>query len=766
MNRPVCLGVCCIVLIMLCFSGHYCRAEDQIIGEVRAVEGTAKFKPSGELEFTEAEKGDQVSVDNAYLTEEESKLLLGFDDNSHHSLGRDSSVYINDFGEEGRTTYYHGHVAKGYVRFLKRLRDTEPPSAYVVTTPTAVISVKPHKDKADFIVQVHNDYQTDVTVLFGKLTVENILDDVKEERTLRSCQRVFIDAGKAPSKAYWVSEKTMERLLERTTIKGTLSEETPQCKKAEKECPCPWGYGQDTDGTCKPCAFFAGALYDPEKCECVCPCPKGTFPNPIDGRCLPACPTQAPVLRSSLSPPDPNVLPHEGCGYCSCCDNGLGCYLSFWGDPSCSSPACGHCGPPIAIWPPIITPADPFGLYPCAKCCDCDLHLAIVGGPCGLNAAAFPTAGSCGPTAKCISRAECLANGGYFVRTDWRVFARPCWVCQRDQPIVAFKAMAAAGGACGPCEKMSYKTGARECVPITDGTPCFSEEADCGECKGGKCEKLQECPEGQKYDSKCECVDKPEDGEPPQQEAPPAPPEEKECETNSQCSKETAGKKPCCREGQCVKYQRCPDGKYRCRCDEAQPPSEPPRETPPPAPRPRPADCGKCEERVSGTCVKCWRLDKKCYQGRCVDTLPDCGPCKVRRGSRCVSCAELGLRCDRRGRCVRGSVRCGPCQEKRNGQCYSCAQLEKKCVNGRCVRRSAQCGPCQERRGDSCVSCRKAGKTCVNGRCVKLRFPSPGSQDNGPTQTPQGGPSVYPGVQIKPGGRIQVDPEKLRETLR
>jgi hypothetical protein len=164
--------------------------------------------------------------------------------------------------------------------------------------------------------------------------------------------------------------------------------------------------------------------------------------------------------------------------------------------------------------------------------------------------------------------------------------------------------------------------------------------------------------------------------------------------------------------------------------------------------------------------VKCWRLDKKCYQGRCVDTLPDCGPCKVRRGSRCVSCAELGLRCDRRGRCVRGSVRCGPCQEKRNGQCYSCAQLEKKCVNGRCVRRSAQCGPCQERRGDSCVSCRKAGKTCVNGRCVKLRFPSPGSQDNGPTQTPQGGPSVYPGVQIKPGGRIQVDPEKLRETLR
>jgi hypothetical protein len=602
-------------------------------------------------------------------------------------------------------------------------------------------------------------------VLFGKISVENIMEDLEEERTVRSCQRVYIDSGKEPSKTYWVSEETMERLMERSTIKGTLSEQIPQCRRAEKECPCPWGYGQDTDGSCKPCAFFAGALYDPENCECVCPCPPGTFPNPIDGRCLPSCPTQAPVLKSSISPPDPTVLPHEGCGYCGCCEGVHGCYLSFWGDPSCSASPCGHCGPPIAIWPPIVTPPDPFGLYPCAKCCDCDLHLPLIGGPCGLNAASFPTAGSCGPTSKCISRAQCLANGGYFVRTDWRVFARPCWVCQRDKPIVAFKAMAAAGGSCGPCEKLSYKTGKPECVPLADGTQCFDGEANCGECVKGKCKEAEPCPKGKKYDSKCECVDKPEGEAPPTEEAEPEV-EEDECKTNSECSKQTAGKKPCCREGECAKYQRCDDGKYRCDCEGVEEPSEPePKPTPRPRPKPSP-QCGQCEERVSGTCVECWQLDKKCYRGRCVDRLPDCGPCSVRRGGNCVSCEQLGMRCNRRGRCVRTQVECGPCRERRQGQCYPCSALEKTCVNGRCVRKPQQCGPCQERRGNSCVSCRQLGKQCVNGKCVNVgRYP-PETGEPGQTQPPSGKQPGFPGVKIDPGGRIQVDPEKLRQFIK
>lgn len=762
MKRHVLRSVILAFLSIFFLLFHHQAMADDPIGRALDFQGQAKVLESGKLDYKEVKKGDPIEMENAYLTEEDSKLLLKFDDDSYHSLGRDSSVYINDFGEEGPATFYHGHVAKGYIRFIKDFQKTRPPSGYVVTTPTSVIVLKPHKDRADFIVQVHNDYQTDVTVLFGKLTVENILDDLEEKRTLRSCQRVFIDAGKDPSKVYGVSAKTMERLIERTTIKGTLPEDIPECKKPEKECPCPWGFGQDADGSCKPCAFYAGALYDPDKCECVCPCPPGSFPNPINGQCLPACPTQAPVLKSTLPTPDPNVLPHHGCGYCSCCESGSGCYLSIWGDPSCSNPACGHCGPPIAIWPPVITPPDPFGLYPCAKCCDCDLMLPVIGGPCGLNAAAFPTAGSCGPTSKCISRAQCIANGGYFVRTEWRVFARPCWVCQRDKPIVAYKAMAAGGGSCGPCEKLTYKSGKPECEPVKEGVPCFTKEAECGECVDGECEKLKPCPEGKKYDSKCECVEKPESEKPgPEEVSPPTqePEPEPECESNSECSKETAGKKPCCRQGECAKYQRCSDGKYRCECDqEYEEPREPPS-TPPPS---RPSSCGKCEQRVSGMCVECWRLDKKCYKGKCVNKLPSCGRCQVRRGDNCYHCEQLGLECNRYGKCRRPRPGCGPCEEMRKGRCYSCARLGKSCANGRCVDKPkpVTCGPCQVKRGNSCVSCQQLGMKCVKGRCVRPDGPS-----GGQTRTPGASTPSGPGIEITPGGSIKVDPNQLRKFI-
>ena len=466
----VCLG---LILSLACL--NTAQAADKI-GEVGELQGEAHCLKSGDTEEKTINKGDPVELEAKISTKVDSKIWLKLDDESHNSLGEKSIVYINDFGSDGDSTYYHGHAEKGAVRYIKKLEVTDPPSSYVVTTPTALIVVEPTERAADFVVRAPNEFQTEVTVIWGKVTVKNILEEITKERTIRSCQRVYVDAGKKPSPKYWVSSETLRDMIELTTIPGTLPDDVPDCEPRERSCPCPWGMAMDIDGQCKPCAFYAGAMYDPDLCRCVCPCPPGFFPDSIDGECLPECPSDAPVAVPGIFPPDPDVLPHTGCPLCDCCPFGNFCTLSFPGDPTCPHFRCGDCGgPPGPGLPPFVVPPMPGDWYDCPKCCLCDTRFGGPGNPCGLNAAGFPSGALCGPGPRCISRNECIAQGGFFLRTEWRLPFGPCWVCRSDPPKYMVKAAAGPGGQCKECKKLTFKSGKPECVPIKDGTRCLHE---------------------------------------------------------------------------------------------------------------------------------------------------------------------------------------------------------------------------------------------------------------------------------------------------
>ena len=592
------------------FASHWAaEAARTTIGKAFAVEGSSKVLHPGKPQEEDLKKQDPVALEDRVRTLPQSRAYVVLHDKSSFSLAQESIVFLNDFGVEQKATYFHGHVAKGLVRFVKKLRVTKPSSSYVITTPTALIAVEPTDEEGDFLVEVLSELQTNLTVLHGKVRLKNIVEEIPGERMLEPGQTALVVAGKEPSSVFQSTKEGMEGLVQSSTIPGTLPtdnipEVTPPSPEPSPQppapqpippspgpapeppgpeptpvppepwppeppspwppgpwppgpwppapipqpvCPCPAGFAMDAGGTCRPCA--PGAVYNPLTCGCECLCPPGTFANAADGTCTPQCPTQMPIAKPGLAPPNPNVMPNAGCPECACCDDAVGCYLSFLGDASCGDGRCGNCPGPTL-------PADPLSSYPCPKCCDCDQAAAAPGNPCGINAAGLATDGTCGPGQRCISMLNCLMMGGYFIQTETVTPGMPCWVCQVDMPTRALKFMGPTSPRCPNCTKLTYRRGRPECVPVSEGKLCY-ECGKCGVCKKGKCVEKPPCPPDTVLNEKCECE----------------PVVRKRCDSDEQCRKATGGLKPCCVNGVCKTFIRCPDGTYRCRCPE--PPPEP-----------------------------------------------------------------------------------------------------------------------------------------------------------------------------------------------
>jgi|GEM_PF-4585439 hypothetical protein len=242
------------------------------IGSVNAVEGEARVNGAGQTEFKSIKAGDPVSLNDSIQTDQNSKVHIKLDDDSHNSLGELSEINLYDFERQNVAQFYGADVPSGLIRFVKKLVVTDPASSYTVTTPTAIINVEPG-DKADFVVQVFSQKQTTVTVIWGKVRVKNVLEDLQTERIVGSCRRVDVEENKVPSQVMGVSSRTLKDLITKTTIPGTLSEDVPNCGESfaiRKECH----RGHIWDGErCVPCRelgliFQNGRCVPPDCGEC------------------------------------------------------------------------------------------------------------------------------------------------------------------------------------------------------------------------------------------------------------------------------------------------------------------------------------------------------------------------------------------------------------------------------------------------------------------------------------------------------------------
>jgi hypothetical protein len=201
------------------------------VGRVESIEGVNLVRSSDAKEFKRLERSDQVSLNDTIKTEKSSKVWIKLKDLSDHSLGEFSELYVYDFDVQDKSTFYAADISGGIVRFRKRLGKTDPPSSYTISTPTAMIQVLPEERPADFVVNVYSRKKTSVTVIWGKVSVKNLKDDLPGERIVESCRKVDIEEDQAPTRPVGVSSKTLSQLISRTTIKGTLPEEVPQCSE-------------------------------------------------------------------------------------------------------------------------------------------------------------------------------------------------------------------------------------------------------------------------------------------------------------------------------------------------------------------------------------------------------------------------------------------------------------------------------------------------------------------------------------------------------
>jgi hypothetical protein len=362
----------------------------EVLAIVEAIEREAAIQRAGEAKFTKLAVKQPVHLMDFLSTGARSKLwwrgvfsaysVSGdwnpVPDVTHGSLGAESLFSFMQFQRTGASYQVIGQVPKGSVRFIKKLPTTDPPSAFIIVTPTAWIEVLPTDRAADFVVQSINQALTTVTVLWGKVRVKNVSDKLKETRVLTSCQEVDVEREKEPGRVRWVSTDTMDKLIKRTTIPKTLPMDVPSCERVKKEvilepgevyvappgvllfpvpvptpgekvkeeCPCPCPEGQQFNqqtGQCTPCR--RGATYNAQTCSCDCPCPTGQVLLPGTG-CVPQCPpgfsidydmstafpyrcpvcTQSSVpLRATGVPPPTGCQTNQTCGPCEDCVRGV-----------------------------------------------------------------------------------------------------------------------------------------------------------------------------------------------------------------------------------------------------------------------------------------------------------------------------------------------------------------------------------------------------------------------------------------------------------
>jgi hypothetical protein len=233
------------------------------VGSVKALVGETHVNGEGQAEFKSLKAGDPISLNEYIQTDQNSKVLINLDDDSHNSLGELSEINLYDFERQNVAQYYAANVTSGLIRFVKKLSVTNPLSSYSVTTPTAIINVEPG-DKADFVVQVFSQKRTTVTVIWGKVRVKNVLEDLATEKIVDSCRKVDVEENKVPSRVMGVSSQTLKGLITRTTVPRTLSEDIPNCGESfaiKKKCPdrLIWDGEQCVPPDCGDCRVLWGS---------------------------------------------------------------------------------------------------------------------------------------------------------------------------------------------------------------------------------------------------------------------------------------------------------------------------------------------------------------------------------------------------------------------------------------------------------------------------------------------------------------------------
>ena len=223
-----------LFLVLLCLSfaawpsSRTAQAKDASSAVAAAVEGMAELYPEGGAEPGPIEKDTIIQPWDSVSTLEKGKLLLRWDNGLIVSMGELSSIlYASD--EEGSPDRQDIQIMEGILRVSPDKPTEGRPQQYSIETPLASIVPKNPNEFVDFIVEVYPPIRTVVTVISGEVVIADPKGAGWKEKTVAACQSVSIEEGKGGPVIQSSEVANLQRLIQASTIEGTLQAELDQC---------------------------------------------------------------------------------------------------------------------------------------------------------------------------------------------------------------------------------------------------------------------------------------------------------------------------------------------------------------------------------------------------------------------------------------------------------------------------------------------------------------------------------------------------------
>ena len=214
-----------IVIAVVCVTWAGPASSDaQVAGApraaVQAVQGDANVAVDRDQEPTKLAVGSMVDAWNTVSTNENGKLFLKWETGMLNSIGGSSSIFLAS-RETERGPVDTIEMTEGLLRVTKQ-GGGGAGTPYMVVTPAASIEPANYDEPVDFIVEVYVPTTAVITVVSGNVRVKNLTSSRPTETVLSSCQTVYVEEGKPKLEALASSSEDLLRLVDGTTIAGTI----------------------------------------------------------------------------------------------------------------------------------------------------------------------------------------------------------------------------------------------------------------------------------------------------------------------------------------------------------------------------------------------------------------------------------------------------------------------------------------------------------------------------------------------------------------
>ncbi len=213
------LLIASICLTLPCASYGQAAAAPQAV--VQAVQGDATVAVDQDQEPVGLAPGSTIDAWNTVSTDEASKLFVRWNTGILNSLGELTSIFLTSSQTE-RGPMDSFEMTEGMFRVTSQ-RGTPTLTPYRVMTPSASIEPVNYDEPTDFIVEVHVPTTTVVTVISGSVRVTNTTLERPSETVVSACQNLYVERGQPGLDVAALASDDLARLVEGTTIPGSIS---------------------------------------------------------------------------------------------------------------------------------------------------------------------------------------------------------------------------------------------------------------------------------------------------------------------------------------------------------------------------------------------------------------------------------------------------------------------------------------------------------------------------------------------------------------